>query len=75
MLRLKGIGMDSAWLYVMGFFSWGGFHNRQEVESLAGLIPISYQRGDCAKEQGISKAGNRQVRAMAIEITWAWLRF
>jgi transposase len=75
LLRLKGIGMNSAWLYVMEFFSWRGFHNRREVGSLAGLTPTPYQSGDRAKEQGISKAGNRQVRAMAIEIAWAWLRF
>ncbi len=25
-------------------------------------------------EQGISKAGNRPIRAMAIEIAWGWLR-
>jgi transposase len=75
LLRLKDIGMNSAWLYVMEFFSWRGFHNRREVGSLAGLTPTPYQSGDCAREQGISKAGNRQVRAMAIEITWAWLRF
>jgi transposase len=29
---------------------------------------------DGGREQGISKAGNRPVRAMAIEIAWAWLR-
>jgi len=75
LLRLKGIGMNSAWLYVMEFFSWRGFHNRREVGSLAGLTPTPYQSGDSAKEQGINKAGNRQVRAMAIEIAWAWLRF
>lgn len=75
LLQLKGIGMNSAWLYVMEFFSWRGFHNRREVGSLAGLTPTPYQSGDSAKEQGINKAGNRQVRAMAIEIAWAWLRF
>lgn len=28
-----------------------------------------------ATEQGISKAGNRWIRAMAIEIAWSWLRY
>jgi len=27
------------------------------------------------REQGISKAGNQRVRALAVEIAWAWLRF
>ena len=26
------------------------------------------------REQGISKAGNRYVRALAIELAWSWLR-
>lgn len=75
LLRIKGIGINSAWLYVMEFFSWRGFRNRRELGSLSGLTPTPFQSGDCAREQGISKAGNRPVRAMAIEIAWAWLRF
>jgi transposase len=75
LMRLKGIGVNSAWLYVMEFFSWRDFRNRREVAALAGLSPTPYQSGDSGREQGISKAGNRPVRAMAIEIAWAWLRF
>jgi transposase len=74
LLRLKGIGINSAWVYVMEFFAWRNFHNRREVGALAGLTPTPYQSGDSGREQGISKAGNRPVRAMAIEIAWAWVR-
>ena len=75
LLRLKGIGVNSAWLYVMEFFAWRGFRNRRELGALAGLTPTPYQSGDSSKESGISKAGNRPVRGMAIEIAWAWLRY
>ena len=75
LMRLKGIGENSAWLFVMEFFGWRDFRNRREVGSLAGLTPTPYQSGDESREQGISKAGNRPIRAMAIEIAWAWLRF
>jgi transposase len=74
LLRLKGIGINSAWVYVMEFFAWRNFHNRREVGALAGLAPTPYQSGDGDREQGISKAGNRPIRAMAIEIAWAWVR-
>jgi transposase len=74
LLRLKGIGVNSAWVYVMEFFAWRAFRNRRELGSLAGLTPTPYQSGESARECGISKAGNRPVRAMAIEIAWAWLR-
>lgn len=75
LLRLKGIGKESAWLYVMEFFAWRDFHNRWEVGSLAGLTPTPYQSGESSREQGISKAGNRRVRTMAVEIAWIWLEY
>ena len=74
LLRLKGIGMNSAWIYVMEFFAWRGFRNRRELGSLSGLTPTPYESGESSRERGISKAGNRPVRAMAIEIAWSWLR-
>lgn len=72
---LRGIGENSAWLYVMEFFAWRKFRNRREVGGLAGLAPTPSQSGDQSTERGIDKAGNRHVRAMAIEIAWGWLRF
>lgn len=74
LMRLRGIGENSAWLFVMEFFGWRDFHNRREVGALAGLTPTPYQSGDESQEQGISKAGNRPIRAMAVEIAWGWLR-
>jgi transposase len=75
LLRLRGIGENSAWLFVMEFFGWRAFRNRREVGALAGLTPTPYQSGDEAREQGISKAGNCPIRGMAIEISWGWLRY
>jgi transposase len=74
LLQLKGIGENSAWLYVMEFFGWRDFHNRREIGALAGLTPTPFQSGTEDHEQGISKAGNTLIRAMAIEIAWGWLR-
>lgn len=75
LLGLKGIGENSAWWYVMEFFGWRAFRNRREVGGLSGLTPTPYQSGELSREQGIAKAGNRYLRAMAIEIAWGWLRF
>ena len=73
LLRLRAIGPNSAWLYVMEFFSWRNFRNRREVGALAGLTPTPYQSGDSDREQGLDKAGNRYIRSIAIEIAWRWL--
>ncbi|MDH3289288.1 MAG: IS110 family transposase [Betaproteobacteria bacterium] len=75
LMRLGAIGPTSAWLLVMEFFGWRGFRNRREVAALAGLVGSPYNSGESERDQGISKAGNRRVRAMMVEIAWLWLRF
>jgi transposase len=75
LLHLRGIGINCAWLYVMEFFCWRAFRNRREVGALAGLTPMPHQSGEEDHELGISKVGNRHIRAMAIEIAWGWLRY
>ena len=74
LLQLRGIGEDAAWVYVNEFFGWRQFRNGKEVGAAAGLPPTPYQSGDVRREQGINKAGNRHIRAVAIELAWCWLR-
>lgn len=75
LMRLGAIGPTSAWLLVKEFFGWRAFRNRREVAALAGLVGTPYNSGESERDQGISKAGNRRVRAMIVEIAWLWLRF
>lgn len=39
-----------------------------------GLTPTPYVSGKSRREQGISKAGNKHVRHLVVEIAWMWLR-
>jgi len=75
LLRLNGIGLNSSWQFIMEFFGWREFRSGKEVGGLSGLAPTPHQSGSSYREQGMSKAGNRQVRAMAVEIAWGWLRY
>jgi len=75
LLRLNGIGQNSSWMFVMEFFGWRQFRTGKEVGALSGLTPTPYQSGSSYREQGMSKAGNRHIRGMAIEIAWGWLRY
>jgi transposase len=75
LLLLRGIGSVSSRNFVMEFFGWREFNNRKEVGALAGLTPTPYDSGGSIHEQGISKAGNKRIRALSVEIAWAWLRF
>jgi len=45
------------------------------VAGLAGLTPTPYGSGAMEHEQGISKAGNKLVRWMMVELAWMWLRY
>jgi transposase len=75
LMCLRGIGLTSAWVFVMEYFGWRQFHNRKEVAALAGLTPMPYASGDSTRDQGISKAGNRRIRSLMIQIAWGWLRY
>jgi transposase len=73
--KLRGIGPVGSWVLVREMFGWRRFRNRRQVASLAGLTPTPFNSGTSTQEQGISKAGNRRIRAVAIELAWGWVRF
>lgn len=72
--RLKSIGPVASSVLGLEFF-WRDFRNRREVAAAVGLTGTPHQSGEMAHEQGVSKAGNRRVRAVIIEIAWVWLRY
>jgi transposase len=73
--RLRGIGISSGWVLAKELFGWRRFRNRREVAGCLGLTPSPYASGESETEQGISKAGNRRVRTLLVELAWSWLRY
>jgi transposase len=73
--QLKGVGWNAAWLYASEIFSWRALRNGRELGALAGLVAAPYQSGATQTTPGITKAGNRSWRAMAVELAWGWLRY
>jgi len=73
LLELVSIGPTSAWVLAREVF-WRTLRNRREVAHCAGLAPMPYASGESAHEQGISKAGNRRVRVLTVQLAWCWLR-
>jgi transposase len=73
--QLRGIGVGSGWVLAKELFGWRGFRNRREVAGCLGLTPSPYDSGESETEQGISKAGNRRVRTLMVELAWSWLRY
>lgn len=75
LMQLRAIGENAGWTFSTEFFAWRQFRNRREVGGLSGLTGTPYQSGEESREQGMSKAGNRWVRGMVIEIAWGWVRY
>ena len=74
LMQLKAVGQVGAQRLLLELF-WRQFNNRREVGSCVGLVPQPYDSGESRVDQGISKAGNRRVRALLIEMAWMWLRW
>jgi transposase len=75
LMCLGALGVNSSWLFVREVFGWRKIRNRRQIGAIVGLTPTPYNSGTSAREQGISRAGNRRMRAMGIEIAWLWLRY
>ena len=75
LLGLKVVGVRSAWVLVMELFAWRDIKNGKELGALVGLTPVPYDSGKSQRGQGISKAGNKHVRSLIVELAWLWLRW
>ncbi|MGF6371305.1 transposase [Paraburkholderia sp. RAU6.4a] len=72
--RLNGIGQVGASRLALELF-WREFSNRRQVGACVGLVPQPYDSGESQVDQGISRQGNRRVRALLVEMAWSWIRY
>lgn len=72
--RLKGVGQVGAMRLVLELF-WRRFENRRQLGACVGLVSQPYDSGTMRVDQGISKQGNRRIRALLVEMAWMWLRY
>jgi transposase len=75
LVRLRGIATTSAAVLVEEAFGWRAFQNRREVGGLVGLAPTRWASGELVHDQGVSRAGNRQLKAVSIQLAWGWVRW
>lgn len=74
LMWFRGIGPVGAVALAREFF-WRDFRNVREVGAAAGLTGCPYDSGTSRVEQGISKAGSRRIRSLAVELAWMWVRY
>ena len=70
LLRLRAIGPQTAAVLTLEAF-YRHFDNRRQVAAFAGLSPSPWQSGAVVHDQGISKAGQPQLRKAMVELAWA----
>jgi len=73
--ELGGIAEESSFVFSTEVLGWRTFANRRELAGALGVTGTPFNSGNSEHEQGISKAGNRRMRAMLMEIAWCWLRY
>jgi transposase len=74
LVDLRAIGPELATLLVREAFT-RPIKNRRALGAYAGLAGTPFSSGGSQREQGISKDGNRRVRAAMVELAWIWLRW
>ena len=74
LVLLRAIGAQSATVLVYEAFV-RQFANGKALGSYAGLTGTPFNSGGSEREQGISKSGNRRVRATMGELAWLWVRY
>jgi transposase len=75
LVQLKGVATTSASVLLDEGLIWRAFRNRREIGGLLGFAPTPYASGESEREQGISRAGNVRLQAVAIQLAWNWVRW
>ena len=72
---LRAIGPIGAWTLATEIFGWRQIRNGRQLGALVGLVPSPYQSGETHYEQGITRAGNKHVRRIMVQLAWRWLYY
>ena len=72
---LRAIGPIGAWVLTTEIFGWRQIRNGRQLGALVGLVPALYQSGETARDQGITRAGNKHVRRLMVQLAWSWVRY
>lgn len=75
LLKLKGVGLLTAMVFLTEMGRMDRFENRRQVGSYLGLVPASYESGQAQDRKGhISRHGPGRVRRALCQAVWARVR-
>jgi transposase len=75
LVQLKGVATTSASVLLDEGLVWREFRNRRQIGGLLGFAPTPYNSGESTREQGISRAGNKRLQAISVQLAWSWVRW
>jgi transposase len=75
LVRLKGVATTGASVLLDEGLVWRTFRNRRQIGGLLGFAPTPYDSGESVREQGISRAGNKRLQSISIQLAWNWVHW
>ena len=75
LVQLKGVATTGASVLLDEGLVWRAFRNRRQIGGLLGFAPTPYASGESTREQGISRAGNKRLQTISIQLAWNWVRW
>lgn len=72
---VRGVAEVSAAVFSAELFATREFQNGRQLSALIGLVPVPYRSDQRVRDQGISKAGRAEIRRLALQLAWGWLRW
>ena len=75
LVQLKGVATTSASVLLDEGVVWRAFQNRRQVGGLLGFAPAKYDSGESTRDQGISRAGNKRLQSVMVQLAWGWVHW
>ena len=75
LVQLKGIATTSASVLLDEGLVWRAFQNRREIGGLLGFAPAKYDSGESSRDQGVTRAGNKRLQAVMVQLAWGWVHW
>jgi transposase len=73
--QLKGVATTSASVLIDEGLEWRAFRNRREIGGLLGFAPAKYDSGASSRDQGITRAGNKRLQSVMVQLAWGWVHW
>ena len=75
LVQLKGVATTSASVLLDEGVVWRAFQNRRQIGGLLGFAPAKYDSGASSRDQGITRAGNKRLQSVMVQLAWGWVQW